>query len=143
MNELKDGTYTVDAALTGGSGRANIRSPAELTVKDGEIKAEIEWDSPYYDYMEIDGREYYPVNDGGNSVFLIDAELDRDIPVKAETLAMSQPHMIDYTLYLDSGTLRGKGPPPLAVTAIVLAAAAVCALAAVLIMKRRRGHGKK
>ena len=87
--------------------------------------------------MEVGGKEYYPANGGGNSVFLIDAEFDREIPVKAETLAMSSPHMIDYSLYLDSSSLRkdGVGAPYIAIAAALLAAAV---FAAVVFGKRRR-----
>ncbi len=139
MNEIKDGTYTVDVDLSGGSGRAKIESPTELTVKDGEIKAKICWDSPSYDYMEIGGREYYPVNKEGNSVFVIDAELDRELSVKAETVAMSRPHMIDYTLYFDSASLRGSGGAAYAVCGAALAAIAA---AAVIVLRIRKRHEK-
>ena len=36
---LADGSYTADVALAGGSGRASVQSPAELTVKDGKVTA--------------------------------------------------------------------------------------------------------
>ena len=36
---LADGAYTADVALAGGSGRASVQSPAELTVKDGKVTA--------------------------------------------------------------------------------------------------------
>ena len=34
--QLEDGLYTVDVQLEGGSGRAGITSPAELTVQSGK-----------------------------------------------------------------------------------------------------------
>ena len=139
MEELKNGSYTVNVSLGGGSGRAEIESPAELTVKDGDIKAEIRWNSPYYDYMEVEGREYVPVNKGGNSIFVIDAELDRELAARAETVAMSQPHTIEYTLYFDSASLRRKtGAAPLIAAAAVLAAAA----ALLLTVRKRKKHEK-
>lgn len=140
MNEIKDGSYTVAVTLSGGSGRAKIKSPAELTVDGGKIKAKICWDSPYYDYMEVGGEGFYPVNEGGNSVFVIDAELDREIPAEAETVAMSEPHMIAYTLYFDSGTLR-REQTAAAPIALCLLAAAVAA--AMLIMRKRKKHDEK
>lgn len=104
---ISDGDYTIEVKLSGGSGRANINSPAKLNVTDGQMQAEIEWSSPNYDYMEVDGKEYYPVNEDGNSVFVIDvSELDREIPVLAETVAMSEPHTIEYTMYFDSSTIK-------------------------------------
>lgn len=58
----KDGTYTCNVTLEGGSGRATIESPTELTVADGKMTAEITWSSPNYDYMIVDGEKYLPVN---------------------------------------------------------------------------------
>lgn len=104
---ISDGDYTIEVRLSGGSGRASITSPAKLNADDGKMQAEIEWSSSNYDYMKVDGKEYYPVNEDGNSVFVIDvSELDCEIPVLAETLAMSEPHTIEYTLYFDSSTIR-------------------------------------
>ena len=59
---LEDGTYIADGTLEGGSGRATISSPVELTVKDGQMTARIEFSSPYYDYMIVDGEKYEPEN---------------------------------------------------------------------------------
>ena len=60
------------------------------------------------DKMTADGVDYAPVNDGGNSTFVIPVTLDEDIAVSAETVAMSTPHTIDYTLYFDSSTMKEK-----------------------------------
>ena len=104
---LSDGEYTVAVELQGGSGRASIGSPTKLTVEQGKMQAEICWSSPHYDYMEVDEKPYYPINTEGNSVFLIEvSELDKDIPVKAETVAMSTPHTIEYTLHFSSSTAK-------------------------------------
>ena len=54
--------------------------------------------------MTVNGVDYTPVNDGGNSTFEIPVTLDEDIAVSAETVAMSTPHTIDYTLHFDSST---------------------------------------
>lgn len=58
--------------------------------------------------MTVDGVDYAPVNDGGNSTFEIPVTLDEDIAVSAETVAMSTPHTIDYTLHFDSSTMKEK-----------------------------------
>ena len=42
---LADGSYQVDVALEGGSGRASVESPAQVTVRDGEVTATIVWSS--------------------------------------------------------------------------------------------------
>lgn len=107
--DLADGSYTAEVALEGGSGRATVDSPAELTVEDGEITATIVWSSPYYDYMIVDDERYEPVNEDGNSTFEIPiSALDTAVEVSADTTAMSQPHLIDYTLTFDSSTLEEK-----------------------------------
>ncbi len=101
-----DGSYTCAVTLEGGSGRANVESPAALTVADGTMTAVIVWSSPNYDYMLIDGEKYLPTNTDGNSTFEIPvAALDTALTVTADTVAMSTPHEIDYTLTFDSTTL--------------------------------------
>lgn len=104
---LEDGTYTVEASLNGGTGRAEITTPASLTVKEGKAELTVEWSSPYYDYMLVEEEKYEPVSTEGNSVFVIPVDsFDWEMPVTADTIAMSTPHEIDYTLYLDSKTIE-------------------------------------
>ena len=110
-NTLADGVYYVDAALSGGSGKASVQSPAEITVFGGEITAKVVMSSPHYEYMEVGGVRYLPVNEEGNSTFLIPVTLDEDISVSAETTAMSQPHVIDYTLRFDGASARSLSDP--------------------------------
>ena len=94
-----DGTYTCDVTLEGGSGRATVESPAALTVADGRMTATIVWSSPNYDYMLVDGEKYLPTNTEGNSTFEIPvAALDTPLDVVGDTVAMSTPHEIEYTL---------------------------------------------
>lgn len=96
---LEDGEYTAEVTLEGGSGRASVDSPANLTVKDGEVTATIVWSSPNYDYMIVDGEKYEPVNTEGNSTFEIPVDgFDYPMEVVADTVAMSEPHEIEYTL---------------------------------------------
>ena len=96
---LADGTYTCDVTLEGGSGRATVESPAALTVADGRMTATIGWSSPNYDYMLVDGEKYLPTNTEGNSTFEIPvAALDTPLDVVGDTVAMSTPHEIEYTL---------------------------------------------
>ena len=100
---LADGRYEIEVTLSGGSGRATVGSPCELTVSGGQMTARIEWSSPNYDYMLVDGEKYLPVNTEGNSVFEIPvAVLDEEIPVAADTTAMSKPHEVEYTLMFHS-----------------------------------------
>ena len=102
-----DGTYTCEVTLEGGSGRATVESPAALTVADGKMTAAIVWSSPNYDYMLVDGEKYLPTNTEGNSTFEIPVSaLDTALDVTADTVAMSTPHEIEYTLTFDSASLK-------------------------------------
>ena len=102
--KFQDGTYQMEVELLGGSGRASVTSPAEVEIKDGKAVATLEWSSPNYDYMVVNGEKYLPVNTEGNSVFRIPVEaFDRDITVIADTVAMSTPHEIEYTLNFHAG----------------------------------------
>ena len=101
-----DGTYTCDVTLEGGSGRATVDSPAALTVADGRMTATIVWSSPNYDYMLVDGEKYLPTNTEGNSTFEIPVTaLDTPLDVVGDTVAMSTPHEIEYTLTFASASL--------------------------------------
>ena len=94
-----DGSYTCEVTLEGGSGRATVDSPAALTVADGKMTATIVWSSPNYDYMNVDGEKYLPTNTEGNSTFEIPVSaLGVPLSVVADTVAMSTPHEIEYTL---------------------------------------------
>ena len=94
-----DGSYTCEVTLEGGSGRATVDSPAVLTVADGKMTATIVWSSPNYDYMIVDGEKYLPTNTEGNSTFEIPVSaLGTPLSVVADTVAMSTPHEIEYTL---------------------------------------------
>ena len=74
-------------------------SPAKVVIKDGKITATVVWSSPNYDYMLVDGTKYLNENKGGNSTFTIPVSgFDCDIAVAGDTVAMSTPHEIEYTL---------------------------------------------
>ena len=104
--ELFDGTYTVELDFEGGSGKATIFSPATISVADGKITATFEWSSPNYDYMIVDGEKYLPVNEDGNSVFELPvASLDEPMTVIGDTVAMSKPHEIEYTITFHPDTV--------------------------------------
>lgn len=103
------GEYTIAVTLSGGSGKATVQSPTKLVVTADQLTAEVVWSSPYYTWMEVGGTRYTPVSaQGEDSTFEIPVTLDVDIPVTAETTAMSKPHVIDYTLRLNSSTLESS-----------------------------------
>ena len=93
------GDRFVDVSLEGGTGRASITTPAKVEEVDGQDMVTIEWSSPNYDYMVVDGERYLPTNDGGNSTFVIPVlAYDTPVTVTADTTAMSTPHEIEYQL---------------------------------------------
>ena len=103
---LADGSYTADVALAGGSGRASVQSPAELTVKDGKVTAKIVWSSKNYDYMKVGDTKYDTIIEDEHSTFEIPVScFDWAMAVKADTTAMSEAHEIDYTLTFDSASV--------------------------------------
>ena len=74
---------------------------------DGKAEAEIEFSSPNYDYVRIGEETYFPVNDKGNSRFLLPVLFfDRELTIHADTTAMSKPHEIEYTVTFLSETIR-------------------------------------
>ncbi len=107
MSTLADGMYTIDLTMEGGSGRASIQSPAQITAAGGVVTATLEWSSPNYDYMIVDGEKYLPVNTEGNSVFEVPVTaLDEAITMIGDTVAMSTPHEVEYTVTFHSATLQ-------------------------------------
>lgn len=103
----EDGTYIASVTLEGGSGRATVQSPTVLRCEDGKFYATIVWSSPNFDYMKVDGEKYLPTNTEGNSTFELPvAAFDQKLDVIADTVAMSEPHEVEYTLFFDSATLQ-------------------------------------
>lgn len=103
---IEDGDYTIDMTFEGGSGKAEIISPVNLAVDKDTVIATLQWNSPNYDYMIVDGEKYLPVNSEGNSVFEISVTVfDKPIDVIGDTVAMSKPHEIEYTLTFHYDTI--------------------------------------
>lgn len=102
-DNLEDGIYSMEITFEGGSGKAKILSPVTVTVADGKATAKVQWSSPNYDYMIVDGEKYLPVNKEGDSVFEIPvSRFDEPIKVIGDTVAMSKPHEVEYTVTFDS-----------------------------------------
>ena len=103
---LADGTYTVELAFAGGSGKAYVLTPCTLRVADGKAMATIVWSSSKYDYMLVDGVKYEVLSTENGSTFEIPvAAFDTELTVIGDTTAMSTPHEIEYTLNFDSASL--------------------------------------
>lgn len=104
---LEDGLYTAEVVLEGGSGRASVESPASIRIEDGKIFATIVWGSANYDYMKVKDEKIEWKGTEGNSTFEIPVDgFDWKIPVIADTIAMSTPHEISYTLTFQSASIK-------------------------------------
>ena len=105
--DLEDGSYAIDIIFEGGSGKAEILSPAFITVSDNTVIATLKWSSPNYDYMIVGDEKYLPVNKEGDSVFEIPVTVfDEAISVIGDTVAMSRPHEIEYSITFCSDTIE-------------------------------------
>lgn len=103
----RGGETTVEVTLSGGSGRAGVESPCRIEKDEtGQYWAVIVWSSKYYEFMLVDGNQYDPIRNEGNSTFRIPVRFDEDMPVSAQTVAMSEPHMVEYTLRFDSSSIK-------------------------------------
>ena len=101
---LQDGTYVPETfTAQGGTGKVRITCP-EVTLTQGEAQAVVEFSSPHYDWVKVNGRQYDPENaqeqDRKNSVFRIPVVLDEEMKISGLTTAMSEPHEIEYTLFI-------------------------------------------
>lgn len=111
--ELADGEYSVDIALSGGTGKVSLDSPTLLTVRGGHAVATVRWSSPYYDYMKVNDVKYLAQSGGSGeySEFQIPVLSFGDpFPVVGDTTAMSEPHEIDYEIVLDPGSVTPGAP---------------------------------
>lgn len=140
--EMEDGEYAIQVDLEGGTGRTTITTPAGLIISDGLAYARIEWSSTHYDYMLVDGEKYLPINEEGYSTFEIPITVfDEPMPVVADTVAMSTPHEIEYTLTFHSDGIVSKNQTPQAaaqrVVYMVILIIAVCILVSFVNKKRR------
>lgn len=101
---LSDGTF-VPTLFTaeGGTGKVIITCP-EVVLSGEDVQALIEFSSPHYEWVKVDGVQFDPENadeaDRKNSVFRIPAVLDEKLKISALTTAMSEPHEIEYTLFI-------------------------------------------
>ena len=141
---LADGEYTVEVTMEGGSGRASIQSPTELTIENGQAQAEIVWSSSHYDYMMVDGDKYLPVNTEGNSTFEIPVSVfDEPMTVIGDTTAMSVPHEVEYTLTFASesvSSVQSSGGNGMGGAGIAIVLALVVAAVSSMRLRRRKSR---
>jgi len=102
--KLAEGEYETAVTLTGGSGKATVESPAKIKVIDGQVYVVLVWNSKNYDYMLVDGEKYLnEAAEGENSMFTVPVKaFDQELTVIGDTIAMSKPHEVEYTLVVES-----------------------------------------
>ncbi|WP_026510429.1 ABC transporter substrate-binding protein [Butyrivibrio sp. LC3010] len=99
INVISEHNYFVDISFEGGTGKAYIKSPVEITDNNGKLSAKFVWSSSNYDYMIVNGQKYENENNGGESTFTVDIDnIDEPLTVIGDTVAMSVPHEIEYTI---------------------------------------------
>lgn len=99
VTSIVEAPQMVDITFVGGSGKAHVESPVKVVTRDGKTFATLVWSSKNYDYVIVDGEKYLNENEGGASTFTVPvANLDEPFVFIADTLAMSQPHEIEYTI---------------------------------------------
>ncbi len=105
---LKDGEYTPDAfSFSGGTGKVQITC-TRITVTGGKAFATLVFDSSKYGYVKAGGSTYYPVVGAGTTTFTIPVELNKNNRIIGMTTAMSQPHEIEYVIYVYLAAAEGK-----------------------------------
>ncbi len=99
VTSIEDGSYKCELTMEGGTGKAYINSPVDITIKNGSIYATLVWSSENYDYMIVDDNKYLNENPGGYSTFTIPiSDISSPLTVTGDTVAMSRPHEIEYVL---------------------------------------------
>lgn len=95
---LGDGAAVPDGfRFSGGSGRVTIRCP-KLAIEGDRVMATLEFSSPHYTRLVVDGKSYDASHEGDTSVFEVPVRPNEDMTVVATTTAMSTPHDIEYTI---------------------------------------------
>lgn len=98
---------TVGVMLEGGTGKVTLISPTAIKETDDGYLVTIEWSSKNYDYMIVDEVKYLPVEVNEHSIFEIPVEsIETPLEVIADTVAMSTPHEIAYTITFLENTMN-------------------------------------
>lgn len=102
---LSDGKYECEAVLEG-KGRTTVKSPAVITVKNGECTAHIVFSTAKIDYIIVNDEKYTPVSAEGGAAFDIPvAVFDRKIAVTVDSTAIKPATEVAYSVTFFSGTL--------------------------------------
>ncbi|MBQ0041897.1 MAG: iron transporter [Lachnospiraceae bacterium] len=90
---------SINVSLEGGTGKVSLITPTTIKQNDDGYIVTLEWSSKNYDYMLVDGVKYLPVEVNEHSIFEIPvSDIDKPLEVVADTVAMSEPHEIEYKI---------------------------------------------
>ena len=104
---VEEGVYQVPVTLEGGTGRVSLESPAKVEKKEDGYIVTLVLSSKNYDYMLVDDVKYLPIDNNDRSAFEIPvSDLTKPLHVIADTVAMSTPHEIEYTITFDSDSIQ-------------------------------------
>ena len=110
FSENANTAQEVYITLEGGSGKAHVESPVTVETRDGKLYATLVWSSKNYDYVLVDGVRYENENPGGPSTFTVQVRsLDEPFSFIGDTVAMSTPHEIEYTIIWNTGGKEDAG----------------------------------
>lgn len=86
-------------SFSGGTGRVEI-SCDHVDIEDGQACATIVFSSPRYTSLRIGDEVYESVVEGDTSLFTVPLPINRAVKLYATTTAMSEPHEIEYTVFI-------------------------------------------
>ena len=98
---LADGTYSPDSfSWSGGTGKLSI-SCSQITISGGKAYATLVFSSGKIVYVKADGSQLGPVSQtDSTSTYEVPVALNANNTILACTTAMSQPHEVEYTVYV-------------------------------------------
>lgn len=98
-SDMSEFDKTIELLLEGGTGKVTLISPTPIKEEADGYMVTIEWSSKNYDYMIVDDVKYLPVEVNEHSIFEIPVkDINEPLNVIADTVAMSEPHEIEYVI---------------------------------------------
>lgn len=107
--DLRNATYTIEAAVNSEEGTGQIQTPTSVFVKDKKATVVMVWDSAEYNYVLVDGEKILPKSRENGSIFWIPVTAwDEEMPVIVSK-GYTDPVEETYYLYLDTATMKKQG----------------------------------
>ncbi|MCQ2553039.1 MAG: hypothetical protein MJ150_01885 [Clostridia bacterium] len=98
---VKISTTAVTPTLEGGTGKTTVKTAETFKDLSGNLMAILTWSSKSLDFMQVGDVMYFALGTAGNPcTFIVPVTMDTEMPISAQTSAMSTPHLVEYTLTL-------------------------------------------